>query len=49
MADRLPKPTGTPTDIRIKRGITVGRMREEQPAMGQPTQKTVPGPNASVQ
>jgi hypothetical protein len=49
MVARLPKPSGTATEIRLKRGITVGRMREEQPAMGQPTQKTVPGPNASVQ
>jgi hypothetical protein len=48
MSEKISQPTGSPNDIRIKRGITVGRSREEQPAMSQPTQKTVPGPNPSL-
>lgn len=47
MAERLDPPQGTPSDIRLKLGTPVGRMREEQPAVGQPTQDTIPGPGSS--
>lgn len=47
MSERLEHPDGTPTDILLKRSIHVGRMREEQPAVGQPTQDTIVGPGSS--
>lgn len=47
MSERLDKPSGTPTDILLKRNIHVGRMRDEHPAVGQPTQDTIPGPGSS--
>lgn len=47
MSERLSPPSGTPQDILHKRSIHVGRMRDEQPAVGQPTQDTVPGPGSA--
>jgi hypothetical protein len=47
MTEKLPKPTGTPDQIRIRRITSVGTMRPEQPAMNQPIQKTVPGKDSA--
>jgi len=47
MAERLDPPQGTPSDILVKRGIHIGRMREEHPAVGQPTQDTIVGPGST--
>lgn len=47
MSEYLTKPEGTPNDIIYRRGTHVGRMREEQPAVGQPTQDTIPGPGSA--
>lgn len=43
MAEYIDPPAGTPNDILYKRNIHIGRAREEHPAVGQPTQDTVPG------
>lgn len=45
----LPKPTGTITDIKKVRGITVHRHREEQNQLNQPSQDTVPGEGSGDQ
>jgi hypothetical protein len=47
MIEKLPKPTGTPDQIRIRRITSVGAMRPEQPAMDQPIKKTVPGKDSA--
>jgi hypothetical protein len=47
MIEKLPKPTGTVDEIRIRRITSVGTMRPEQPAMDQPIQKTVPGKDSA--
>lgn len=47
MTDRVVAPQGTVSDILMKRGVHVGRMREEHPAVGQPTQDTIPGPGST--
>lgn len=47
MAEYLAPPQGTPNDIMYKRSIHLGRTREEHPAIGQPTQDTIPGPGSA--
>lgn len=47
MYERLSLPQGAPSDILLVRRVHVGRMREEQPAVGQPTQDTIPGAGSS--
>lgn len=47
MDEKLAQPSGTPNDIIYRRGIHVGRMREEHPAVGQPKQDTIPGPGSA--
>lgn len=50
MSERLiPIPTGTVTDITRVRRVTVGRFREQQPAMNQELQDTVPGAGSGDQ
>ena len=47
MSDRLSVPQGTADDIILRRGTTIGRMRDNHPAVGQPTQDTIDGPGSS--
>lgn len=45
----LPTPTGTVADITRVRRVSVRRFREQQPAMGQELQDTVPGSGSGDQ
>jgi len=45
----LPVPSGTVTDIVRVRRAPVGRFREQQPALNQPMQDTVPGSGSGDQ
>lgn len=45
----LPKPLGTVADITKVRRVTIGRFREQQPAMNQELQDTVPGSGSGDQ
>ncbi len=45
----LPTPTGTVTDITRVRRVSLGRFREQQPAMNQELQDTVPGSGSGDQ
>lgn len=45
----LPTPTGTVADITRVRHVSVRRFREQQPAMGQELQDTVPGSGSGDQ
>lgn len=47
MSERLSPPQGSVSDIRSKRSIHTGRIREQHPAVGQPKQDTIPGPGSS--
>jgi hypothetical protein len=47
MGDIKPDPDAEPEDLILKRGFTIHRMREEQPAMNAPSQDTVPGPGSA--
>lgn len=38
-----PDETAEPSDLLLKRGFTVHRLRENQPAINQPSQDTIPG------
>lgn len=50
MSERLiPIPTGTVADITRIRRVTIGRFREQQPAMNQELQDTVPGAGSGDQ
>lgn len=46
MGDIKPDPTAEPEELILKRGFTVQRMREVQPAINAPSQDTVPGPGS---
>ena len=45
----LPTPSGSVDDITRVRRVTIGRFREQQPAMGQELQDTVPGSGSGDQ
>lgn len=45
----LPTPSGTVADITRIRRVSIGRFREQQPAMGQELQDTVPGSGSGDQ
>lgn len=45
----LPVPQGTITDATRIRRVTIKRFREQQPAMGQERQDTVPGSGSGDQ
>lgn len=47
--EHLSSPSGTATDIIRVRRVTIGRFREQQPAMGQERQDTVPGAGSGDQ
>lgn len=48
MSEKLDKPTsGTVDELKAKRITTATAMRVEQPALNQPTQKTVPGEDSA--
>lgn len=46
MGDIKPDEDAEPEDLILKRGFTVARMRESQPAVNAPGQDTVPGPGS---
>jgi len=45
----LPKPAGSVLDITKIRRVHIPRFREQQPAIGQDLQKTVPGTGSADQ
>lgn len=45
----LPTPSGSITDITRVRRASIGRFRDQQPAMGQEIQDTVPGSGSGDQ
>jgi hypothetical protein len=47
MTEKLPKPTGTADQIKLRKVTAVTSMRVEQPALNQPLQKTVPGKDSA--
>lgn len=50
MSERpIPIPTGTVIDITRVRRVTIGRFREQQPAINQELQDTVPGAGSGDQ
>jgi hypothetical protein len=47
MTEKLPKPSGTADQIKLRKVTAATSMRIEQPALNQPTQKTVPGKDSA--
>lgn len=47
MTEKLPKPSGSFDQISVKRITSATSMRADQPALNQPTQKTVPGKDSA--
>ncbi len=47
MSEKIDPPSGTIDEIRIKRITIATGMRHAQPAINQPTQKTVPGKDSA--
>lgn len=46
MGDIQPDDSAEPEELILKRGFTVHRMRESQPAINAPAQDSVPGPGS---
>jgi hypothetical protein len=47
MSEKIDPPSGTIEEIKIKRITTATAMRYTQPAVNQPSQKTVPGKDSA--